>query len=51
MMVNDDCLLKDEDAFRSEWKLARVVDVFPDRFGNVRNVEVLVKPAQDGTSI
>ena len=51
MMVNDVCLLKDEDAFRSEWKLARVVEVYPDRFGNVRNVEVLVKPAQDGSSI
>ena len=50
-MVNDVCLLKDEDAFRSEWKLARVVEVYPDRFGNVRNVEVLVKPAQDGSSI
>ena len=51
MMVNDDCLLKDEDAFRSEWKLARVVDVYLDRFGNVRNVEVFVKSAQDGSSI
>ena len=51
MMVNDVCLLKDEDAFRSEWKLGRVVEVYPDRFGNVRNVEVMVKPAQDGSSI
>ena len=50
-MVNDVCLLKDEDAFRCEWKLARVVDVYPDRFGNVRNVEILVKPEQDGSSI
>ena len=30
LMVNDVCLLKDEDAFRSEWKLARVVEVSPD---------------------
>ena len=51
LMVNDVCLLKDEDAFRCEWKLARVVDVYPDRFGNVRNVEILVKPEQDGSSI
>ena len=50
-MVNDVCLLKDEDAFRSEWKLARVVEVSPDRFGNVRNVEILVKPAQDGSRV
>ena len=49
LTVNDVCLLKDEDAFRSEWKLARVMEVYPDRFGNVRNVEVMVKSAQDGT--
>ena len=42
------CLLKDWDCFRGEWRLSRVVDVFPDRFGNVRNVEVMVKPTQDG---
>ena len=51
LMVDDVCLLKDQDAFRSEWKLARVVEVYPDRFGNVRNVEVLVKPAEDGSII
>ena len=26
LMVNDVCLLKEEDALRSEWKLARLVD-------------------------
>ena len=26
----DICLLKDKDAFRSEWRLVKVVDVFPD---------------------
>ena len=45
----DICLLKDKDAFRSEWRLVKVVDVFPDRFGNVRNVEVISKPVQDGS--
>ena len=44
---NDICLLRDQDAFRSEWRLGRVVDVFPDRLGNVRNVEILVKSLQD----
>ena len=28
-----------------------MVEVFPDRRGNVRNVEVLVKSAQDGTIV
>ena len=34
-----------------EWKLARVVCVYPDRFGIVRNVEFFVKSAQVGSSI
>ena len=49
MKVNDVCLLKDEDAFRAEWRLARVTATFPDRFNKVRNVEVKVVPAQDGS--
>ena len=28
-----------------------MVEVSPDRFGNVRNVEILVKPAQDGSRV
>ena len=47
--VNDVCLLRDQDVLRGEWRLARVVEVYPDRFGNVRNVEVLVKSTQDGS--
>ena len=30
--------------------MAKVVEVYPDRTGVVRNVEVLVKPNQDGSS-
>ena len=30
--------------------MARVVEVYPDKTGAVRNVEVLVKPNQDGSS-
>ena len=30
--------------------MAKVVDVFPDKTGNVRNVLVQVKPGQDGSS-
>ena len=49
LRVDDVCLLKDQDCFRGEWRLPRVVCVYPDRFGNVRNVEVIVKPTQDGS--
>ena len=47
--MKDICLVQDSDAFRSEWRLGKVVDVYPDRFGNVRNVEILVKPKQPGS--
>ena len=46
MKVGDICLLKDPDAFRAEWRLARVTATFPDKHENVRNVEVKVVPSQ-----
>ena len=30
--------------------MAKVVEVYPDKSGTVRNVQVLVKPSQDGSS-
>ena len=42
--------MQDENAFRSEWKMARVVEVYPDKTGTVRNVLVQVKSNQDGSS-
>ena len=42
--MDDVCLLKDPDAFRAEWRLARVTATFLDKHGNVRNVEVKVVP-------
>ena len=48
--VDDLCLLQEDGAFRSEWKMAKVVEVYPDKVGTVRNVQVLVKPNQDGSS-
>ena len=30
--------------------MAKVVEVYPDKSGTVRNVQVLVKPGQDGSS-
>ena len=43
------CLLKDAEAFRAEWRLARVTATFPDRHGKVRNVEVRVVPSRDSS--
>ena len=47
LKVGDVCLLKDPEAFRAEWRLARVTATFPDRHGKVRNVEVKVVPNAD----
>ena len=47
MKVGDICLLKDPDAFRAEWRLAKVTATFPDKHENVRNVEVKVVPSLD----
>ena len=44
LKVDDVCLLQDE------WKMAKVVEIYPDRTGTVRNIQVLIKPNQDETS-
>ena len=49
MEVGDVCILKDSNAFRGEWRICRVSDVFPDASGKVRNVAVIVKPRQGGS--
>ena len=49
LMVDDVCILKESNAFRGEWRLCKVSKVFPDRRGNVRNVQVMVKPKQGGS--
>ena len=46
----DVCFLKKEDAVRADWRLARVVNTFPDRRGCVRNVELAVVPRQGGAN-
>ena len=48
-MENDVCVLKEQNAFRGEWRLCRVSQVFPDDDGMIRNVEVMVKPRQGGS--
>ena len=46
----DICLLQEADAFRADWRLCMVEEVYPDAKGNVRNVEVRVMNKQDGSS-
>ena len=47
--VGDVVLVQDEDAFRSNWRLGKVLQVFPDRRGFVRNVVVQVKSKQENS--
>ena len=42
LMVGDLVLVLDENAPRSKWPLARVTQVYPDRFGWVRQVDVRI---------
>ena len=46
--IGDVCMLKDANAYRGEWRICMVTNVFPDDNGKVRNVEVMVKPKQSG---
>ena len=46
--VDDICVLRDSNALRGEWRLCKVTKVFPDTYGKVRNVQVMVKPKQSG---
>ena len=43
---NDVCVVKDSNLLRGEWRIARVSECYPDRYGRVRNVELMVKPRQ-----
>ena len=45
----DICLLRDHTGYRSEWRLARVTEVYADRRGAVRNVGIVVIPKQDAS--
>ena len=49
LKVGDICLLQDPNALRGEWRLCIVTEVFPDRNGVVRNVEVKVAPRFKGS--
>lgn len=40
--INDIVILKDENTPRSEWKLAKVTDVFPSEDGHVRKIQLLI---------
>ena len=43
-------MLKDSNAFRGEWRLCEVAGVSPDERGKVRNVSVMVKSKQGGST-
>ena len=49
MQVGDLCLLQDANQLRGEFRRCRISNVYPDKHGNVRNVEVLASPKQDGS--
>ena len=52
MNIGDVCVMKDSNAMRGEWRLCRVVQVYPDKEGVVRNVKVIAAPPgkTDGSS-
>ena len=50
MEIGDICLLRDSNMIRGDWRLCEVVDVFPDSKKRVRNVEVVVKARQGGST-
>ncbi len=43
--INDIILLQDDSAPRNQWKLAKVVEVFPGTDGRVRRLKLLVSDA------
>ncbi len=44
--INDIILLQDDSAPRNQWKLAKVVEVFPGTDGRVRRLKLLVSDAK-----
>ena len=50
LQVGDVCVVRDSNALRGEWRLAKVTCCYPDRLGRVRNVELLMKPTQGGST-
>ena len=48
LAVGDICLLQDSNVVRGEWRYVRVTEIYPDRHGNVRNVEIVVAPRHSG---
>ena len=49
LKVGDLCFMKDSNEHRGQFRRCKVVRVFPDRHGVVRNVEVLVTNRQNGS--
>ena len=49
LQPGDICFLQDSSGMRGQFRRCRIVNVFPDRLGIVRNVEVLAAMKQDGS--
>ena len=49
LRVGDICVLQDSNQVRGQFRRCRVSEVFPDKKGTIRNVEVLVANHQDGS--
>ena len=43
-------MLQDPSAYRGEWRLCIVTEIYPDKNGVVRNVEIKVAPRFEGSS-
>ena len=50
LQVGDVCMLQDPSAYRGEWRLCIVTEIYPDKNGVVRNVEIKVAPRFEGSS-
>ena len=50
--IGDVCAVKDPNAFRGEWRMARVTETFPDEHHRVRNVKLVSPPpGLDGSRV
>ena len=50
LSCGDICLVEDQNALRGDWRIGRIINVFPDKHKIVRNVELLVAQKFDGNS-
>ena len=49
MRIGDICFLRDSNSMRGDFRRCRVSNVYPDRRGRIRNVEILATQSQNGS--